>query len=501
MLNPDIAKFVALVIQLSHRSLFASNHSRSRRQLLSLPTLAATLMRVFHVGEEDVTEKITPTVLWVEAPDFQQRLQSLMNPSAAVKRDIGSLVDFLKRPQIEHLKWFQKAILGEEKSLGRPRGSFVTRKSYIWNGVQFGRHRVYLVSTVRVVEAIYVPRYRLVLSARREPKTTFADELVGLIRDDTERFRATWRTPAPKALAQLVHRPRILHNVSQELRASWESQEILDPPPGLFILERGAFFKASFYKKFGGQIVSAGELRRVARNHTLYSFWWSHRSNEIFNNRVRETVLDCSNQVESFPTTGKKALFLEISSGERRSFVDEVEAMVSIIDWAKSRWGDTAFFVFNGYTASSTPTSNHTKVIDCQKNILSRILGGSGLSSEEYHSLIGSHAEEKILAASKCVAFVSSGSPVQWPLWFGGLPGVIHGSPRALEEAMKLFSGGQGEQKALVISPEQSRVVAFDDSRNLQALKGGRTWASDNYSIGPKLIVDCLQEVIDRHVD
>lgn len=443
--------------------------------------------------------------LFTSDKHFKQSLslRSSLMPKKA-RNELNYWVDLLKSSQVEQFEFLKGQITG-----GRPGDpvkitSNITGDGVIMNSASGSKWLVYLVSFESIIDMVYIPSMNLVMTNRKKsridplqnnPRTS----LFSLLDSQLDDFIQAWNGTGPKKIGQVFRQSRIMHHVEQEVVGALHLHNNygLDR---LFILRGAGLFSREVYLNLGfdssnvDSLVTFDDLKAYSREHLIfYGFWPSTKRGKVNPSweKIKDACLKAEKRSE-FVARGKIGVFMSITSGEKRSFVDEVESLVAIIHWSKRRWGNNSFFVFDGWTMNDHPNEKQRQVIGIQQNMLNQIVAISGLTSKEFLSLIGKKGESKVAAANGCVAYISSGSPVVWPSMLAGIPGVVHGSSGSLKH-WQINSVGD-ESKTKFVDAKEVKTLESEKAET-------RPWHFMDYSIRPSHVRDCFEQVVEQLTD
>lgn len=440
-------------------------------------------------------QKLEPLLLFTSAKrfddDLKKKLRFLSNRE---KREIFGYVSLVQMNQTDQLRF-----LDEGSSYNLNLKDFRLRRTIVFEGGSFtnpgigARNLVYLDSVKRVIDSIYLPRHQLMIAKTNQKSTYTSKRLLDFVTSNPVTFQESWSTPKPRINSQVIHRPRPFHNIEQELRGFKRTTTLFRHKPGLLVHEKASFFEHSLYEKIGdGEICTTEKLKEAAVSSTLYSYSLpvekkGQRDISFWDFLRGHCLQHASALVPSIED--KNSLFLSITSGEKRNVTNEIELLSEIVIWAKMRWPDTAFFVFDGWTSTSTQKGDDA-VIREQNMIMSEIVKRTEISKSDYINLIGTSVEPKVRAAFDCVAFVSSGTPSIWPSKIAGIPGVIHGSKEFIRYLADKNLGGSQQTK--VIEP------AYVTNHCTLTKRGQKEtdWARQNYSVSVPETIKMLEDIL-----
>lgn len=436
-----------------------------------------------------------PFFLYIRDQKFDAELdEKIRFIGSGGKREILNLVKLLKMKPLDQLKFIGGVGFTEPTT-----DNFSLRRTIVFDNGLFAntligeRYLAYLESTTQVISSIYLPALGLVISRSHRMELESAKELLAILDSDPSYLKDSWVKSEPPKIAQVIHKPRPMHNIEQEIRGFLKTADEIQPRPNLFVHERAAFFEDTLYDSLGAvAICDTRSIRDASSSFRLYSLWWAFEGkaerDEWFWGLLKTHCLECSDHTFTVPPE-KYGVFLTITSGEKRDMVNEIELLTKVVIWAKSRWGNHAYFVFDGWTSNTNLAEN--RVTRAQHRILSEIVNNSGIGSSEYLNLIGTRVEPKVRAASGCAFFLSGGSPILWPSKIAGIPGLVHGSSGALE-FWKHKSLGGNESTRLI---EPSSVQTLDTStRNGEVQK---VWHEKDYLLSSSRVLEILTEITD----
>lgn len=202
----------------------------------------------------------------------------------------------------------------------------------------------------------------------------------------------------------------------------------------------------------------------------------------------------------SIPAEGKNKrsamrVWLGITSGEKRYWLEENQALVEIVALIDKRYGKSAEFIFDGWTQVQAPSAFDTRMTDLHESQLASILEQAGLDQRRVKSLVGSNATEKIRYARTCDCFVTAGTPGMWPILGAGIPGVLHGSPSILKVTREIYG-----------DPDSVRSPASQDIRMLNNQVGPAPLTKPpskrhedqfgHYSLDPSIVLTLFGDVL-----
>lgn len=169
---------------------------------------------------------------------------------------------------------------------------------------------------------------------------------------------------------------------------------------------------------------------------------------------------------------------------ESRIWIEQEAAILKTITKIKSCY-KSAFFVFDGLTCPHYLDSEDFIVHKCNKELtlLNSIVEKSGFSKEDYISLIGAKAVEKISISEKITFFISDAlTDSIWPATFGKKPGVAY-------------------------SIDRSRLVHFHPRTTFipkEVIKevgdGTESWARAGFSINPDFFSKFVMEQLEKNM-
>lgn len=462
------------------------------------PLVALHFARRFMPKGEKLTQTLElsrPQFLYLTDDRFQEKLAIRTRfMSKQTRKEFDFWIDLLSQDQIGQISWFEKQTSNQTLRNPHISGSHFTSRGII-NAGRGVRTKVYLFSFESSIDLLYFPQQNFVV-AKKEIKRFSAFKtnpllaIFHLFDQNATFFSKMWLGQKPKTIGQVIQSDRPMPHVNQELTAGLDLKQKVKLNK-LYILKRAMFFSRETYLEMGFDesslitSVQPGDLNNIAENDLLFHASWPNAPSggqnpswEIIRAACQKTT-----STSDFIQAGKYNVFLAIVSGEKRSFVDEVETLVALVEWCRNRWRGKVFFVFDGWTRVVSAKERNAVMI-LQDNILMEVVSKAGLSSSEYVSLIGESAGVKVSIASKSIAYVSSGSPVVWPSQLAGIPGVIHGSAGVLGFWRKNSTG----------TDKNSKLV---DSNCVHTLVGSKDrWDFKDYSIEPNCIVELFARVI-----
>lgn len=205
--------------------------------------------------------------------------------------------------------------------------------------------------------------------------------------------------------------------------------------------------------------------------------------------------------VESHPDplpkhlVGRPLVWLGITGGEKRFWLEEVQGLVLVIQWARAHLGSNCCFVFDGWTSRARPSGRDLEMESIHRKLLRSIIFHARLSSLDFWSIIGTQGLLKIAVASRSVFFVSSGTPSMWPSLYAGRPGLIHGT----EDAMKR-SHQVSEKSNTTFVCGTAQIPPTAPLRLAPAEKKSR-FDFESYSIDPHRITEALSQSVWSWID
>lgn len=491
-----------LLIRLNHsRILFSFLSNSEKYSSFNLAEIGGKLFDYKSVSFSMSTLQ-SPILLFSSDKNFNKRLHpKSVLMSKKEKAEVDFCLQFLSLSQVEQMRLLRLGFDEYGCQNFELRGSLITNQGSILNAVLGLSNLFYLVSINRTVDCVFFPKSRLVISVSRESmgwdqKTKLMSDLTLIGRHRSEDFSSQWNDTMKFCETGLVlQKNRVMEHVDQEVVGAIEISRQFGSL-NLYIRDQASFFSSSVYRKIGfskSKItteVDHEKLLEISKQQRLFHVWWPNTSAGKSSTESHWLEIRKASITESdflFPD-GKTGVYLSITSGEKRDFLDESESLAAIIDWSLKRWG-SVHFIFDGWTAR-LGHPGPTSVLAEQNKILLEAVSKSGIDSSSYSSLIGSRAENKVLAATKCVAFVSAGSPIVWPSKIAGIPGVIHGHPEALRQWNRI-SVGPGEKVRFV---EKSKITVLGS-------RSGRMdiWHHRDYSIPPEHILECFKAAVENY--
>lgn len=504
MLNQLKYRLAHYLIKSNHSTLFFSFFEK--QTIFSSFLLIELARKLVPYGDLSTlqSQKVSLDFFFTKDKNFDNQLRDkLSGANTLEKAEIDYWVKLLKKNQVEQLQYFhEKHRENARKDFVDVRSTLVTSRGLMTNLAIGRRNLVYLDSVVGVIEAIYIPRRRLVISNIPERKIQTDEEILKMIWGDMEVFKRQWSTPKPKMNSHVIHRPRPLHHVEQEIKSAIKTNGVLQPNRKVFVLSGATCFETRFYENLGAKVIDLFELRKVANYSTLYSSWWPLETSDSRDHSFWECVKNSI--VESAPTGGggegtyvptdKYGVFLSITSGEKRAFVNEADVLSQVVNWAQGKWGTSkVFFVFDGWTLFGEKRKDNQNVMQTQNKILTDILQQTGLGAKNYISLIGTKAEPKVRYALGCQVFFSGGSPVVWPSKIAGIPGVIHGAPEVLRGWMKKSVGGHHLTVCVDADSAKNEPSTNDTGKNNDS---NNTIYHQNYSVSADKVIELLETIL-----
>lgn len=485
--------------------LIGTNHSRLVHSLLSKRTnispflLARVGQKILSkfIENDSINSKTRKIFIRHDKEPGPKNLLLDIFSFSSQKKDIRNMSDLLKSNQEAQVNWLlvnaQSFLTNSAISIF---GTHVTRAGVLMTSLILKKNLVYLISFERVIDWIYFPKLGLVLSATLHGRKGPVGDLVSLLQDNFSVFEQQWTNLKPKKTRQVIQSTRIMHHVDQELVAANYFRETLGIDDCL-IRDRASFFEFEIYRKLGlfdetkHSFDTIEDLIEAAETSLLFHAWFrspKRNQNEPFWSSLQKTCL-VANHADSLPP-GRLGFWLGITSGEKRSFLDEVDTLIATVNFLRDKYGPKCFFVFDGFTSTHCLGANE-EVVTKQRRMLSEITEVSAMKEQDYFSLIGATGEKKVTVASSCLAFVSSGSPVVWPSKLAGIPGVIYGNRQSLYYWSQ-NSTGQGER---TIFPDIDKI---EDGES-QGLR--KEWHWQDFSIPPEHIVECLESCLELYVN
>lgn len=202
------------------------------------------------------------------------------------------------------------------------------------------------------------------------------------------------------------------------------------------IQEKKYFISFSKYSSYFEGEAFPFLLNEDKENRRIFFRRQKRLQNDSEGDRYRSWLIETSQKiypkVSSLFPFGKKVIWIGITSGERRSWINEEEGICKIIDWAQENF-DGPFFVFDGYTGREFLDEHDREMIEYQKKILNVIIKKKKIASDAHVSLIGHQVLSKVAHANFCSFFITmSGTCANWVSNICKVPGVVHSSSKTL---------------------------------------------------------------------
>lgn len=397
---------------------------------------------------------------------------------------------------------------GSDKAPGTPlpEPSLVIHSSTMvgagWSGgalmhAKCEKEPILLWSAFGPVDAVIAPRARRIiirseLSEARSPQIT---RMFQAALENPELFTAKVTgsqngTSNSLAVAILLRSNRPFHVFSEELFGFWQSIQG-DFQPQMLLTGGSSFFCPQSLGISKSATMEKAGIQDWGLSGVFFCRWERLNDNvELADGYVEwlKKSAPSKHLTEMHLPSPKPEtwVWLGITSGEKRYWLEEFEGLLAVIDWANGRFQECAF-LFDGWTSPQKKGSQDKKMIELHNDTLGRVL--EARPDVRWKSIIGAQLEEKISEGSCCKMFVSEvGTPTLIPSKLLGKPGVAYGNPWNMRN--RIFVLGQG--KVFRVAEEEVKP-----SRPNVAFRDGILGSYDSYSISPIRVVELCEELLE----
>lgn len=359
-------------------------------------------------------------------------------------------------------------------------------------GSEFHRHKP--------VSFCYFPAFGL-LVFEGEPGTSVPSALLLDYFGPDSKYSPTFLEPAGEStfeIGLILNDGRPGHVVAEELRGFFNICKKIGYWVPLFIRERSAFLDLEILSRAGIPFETwrprAEELRPIALFRGSERF--GEGEEEDFLRWVRGLAQQSSTNLPPGWSINERVIYLAITSGETRAWVEEEETIEALIKLFQEKWGAKIKFVFDGMVGAGL-TRNHPRLAELQLARIASIVQSTGLKHDDFLTLVGSDVFAKVYWAMRSRVFLSGGfTPLLWPSKIARAFGVVHFPPFSKTMHIEKFPWVYAPR---VLSPNIASIEPRDSGELLDrgAILEYRDHAKkQSYSINPQLIVNLFNELL-----